>query len=111
MFSITEAEKRNGSWSTMAMCLPQALEGEVLDVVSVQEYGAFVRVVEPEEQVHERRLAGARLPDYGHYLLRLDVHVDVGEGVGVALLVPEGDVVEVHGALHLCELDRRWVTR
>ena len=63
--------------------------------LAVDEDFAFVRVVEPEQEVHQRRLAGAVFAKQGVDLARPDREVDaiVGDDPGK----PLDDVAHRHG--------------
>ena len=36
------------------------IEAELFEIATAEPYGAFLRIVEPEQQPHDRRLAGPR---------------------------------------------------
>ena len=67
------------------------------DVHPVHENASALRVVEPHEEVHERRLAGARWSDDGRHRSRLDDDVHILEKLG-AVLVAEHHLLELHFA-------------
>ena len=78
------------------------------DVEPVERDGAAVDLVEPHDQVHERRLARAGGPDDGDGLARLR---DEGQVLDERVLrvVGERDVVELDPALRLEVLERHEV--
>ena len=61
----------------------QAVVVELVHVRAAQPIAALRRPVEAADDVHERRLAGARRPDDGHELPAPDVEVDAVEGTDV----------------------------
>ena len=71
----------------------QRREGQRAQVAAVEQDAAGGRVVEPRQQVEERRLAGAGAADEGDAAAGLDDERDALEG-GVAVGVDEGDVLE-----------------
>jgi len=80
---------------------PQRVEGEVAHIGSVDPHRPRADIVEPRDQVPERRLAGSRLAHDGHLATRLGHERDPlqdGRGVGV---VAEADVVELDAAMHV----------
>jgi hypothetical protein len=90
----------------------------VMSVPSIQTRAAG-RAVEPGEQVHQRRLAGARRAHHGRELGRLDVERDAAERVdgGVALAEAARQVARGHDALDVsvrlrrsssCVFGHRW---
>ena len=80
------------------------MRGELPHVDAVDQHAAFVHVVEPAEQVHERRLAAAALADDADRFAGLDLEVDVAEHRLVPL-VAERDVLELDAALDLRQVD------
>ncbi len=74
--------------------------GDVPEVDAVDQDPAVARVVEPREQLGDRRLAGARVADQGDRGPRRDVEVEVVQDVG-ELAVAEPDVIELDMALDL----------
>ena len=77
--------------------LPQALEGDVLDVLPVDEDTASRHLVEAGDEVAERRLAAAGRADQRQTLTGLDVKADVVEHLVVVVGVLEADVLEADG--------------
>ena len=72
---------------------PEVAGGQLADVDAVEQHAAGVDVVEPADQVHERRLAAAAAADDADLLAGLDREVDVLEHRPMPL-VAEGDVLE-----------------
>ena len=58
---------------------------DVAHISSVDEHRAARRVVQPRQQVHERRLAGPRAADDRHRLARLHREGDVAQHLAVAV--------------------------
>ena len=77
--------------------LPQALEGDVLDVLPVDEDAASRHLVEAGDEVAERRLAAAGRADQRQTLTGLDVKADMVEHLVVVVGVLEADVLEADG--------------
>src|SRR6185503_6722790 len=66
----------------------QALLRHVRDVLAVDRDAAGLRLVQPEQQVHERRLAGSGTPDEAYTLARANRQIEVlddGSRVGAAV--------------------------
>ena len=78
MFSVTLITGTSMKcWCTMPMPSSIAFDGRVdLDGLSVHEHLALVGVVEPIEDRHQGRLAGAVLPQQGVHLTAAQVEVD-----------------------------------
>ena len=78
MFSVTVITGTSMKcWCTMPMPSSIALDGRVdLDRLAVHADLALVRVVEPVEDRHQRRLAGAVLAQQGVHLTAAEVEVD-----------------------------------
>ncbi len=73
---------------------PQVALADVADVLAVDEDAPVLQVVEPLDQLHERRLARPRGADQRHPLARRDGQVEVlVEGAGL-VLVAERHLVE-----------------
>ena len=67
------------------------------DILPVDQDAPLLEAVEAQEQVDERRLAGARRADQPDLLARADEEREVADHV-VALAVAERDVLEGDGA-------------
>ena len=73
---------------------PQATLGDVAHILAIDQDAALLHVVEPLQQLHERRLARSRGPDQGYPLARCDHQTEVLiERVGLRLIA-EGHVVK-----------------
>ena len=108
--SAVSVGSRLNDWNTKPMCrrrsLVELLVGHVGDVVAADLHAAVGRAVEAGEQVHERRLAGARRAHDGGELAGGDLEGDAAQGVdgGLALAVATGDA-------RRCDSGRRWPRR
>ena len=71
---------------------PQLPAGDGRDVVPVEGDPASVELVEPQQQVDQRRLAGPGRSDDGHRLARLGGEVEPGDQglVGISCCEPAG---------------------
>ena len=63
----------------LAPQLGELVGRELADVAAREGIGPFARRIEAADQVHQRRLAGARLADDGDHLARPDVEIDMVE--------------------------------
>ena len=106
MFSRTEPAKRKPSCGTIPSCRRSDWHGDVAQVVPVDRDATAGRVVEPGEQLDDRRLARARVPDEGDRPARRDRERDAVQDLGPALGVREVNVVERHLAPDLRQLAR-----
>ena len=61
----------------MPICAAQAVLRDVRDVLAVDQDAARLQVVEAQQQVDQRRLAGARAADEADLLARRDVQRQV----------------------------------
>ena len=91
MLAPTVPEKRKTSWSTMATLRRSAREVPLAHVDAVDPHRAAVDVVEAQQQVGERALAGAGVADHGQRLARPHPEGDPLEH-RLAFLVGEPDV-------------------
>lgn len=80
-----------------ADCRAQRLELDVGDVLAIDEDAPRGRVVEPEEQPEDGRLAAAGRPDERYLLARRDREGDVAEDRALGV-VPEVDILEANRA-------------
>ena len=85
---------------------PQALDGEVPDVVAVDGEGALGHVVETGDEPGHGGLARARPSHQGHRFARAQVEVEIGEHRGEVGPVGEAHLLEPHVAGAVDELDR-----
>ena len=83
----------------------QIAAGEILDVVAIHQDGAAVDIIEAHQQFDHGGLAGAGRADDGDLLAGFGVE---GEIVDDDLIraVAEVDILEIHAALHIAQLDR-----
>jgi hypothetical protein len=72
----------------------QRLQVVLAKVVAVEKDPPLVRVIEPREQLHERRLAGAVLAHEGQDLTRAERERQVAHGPAVRPGVAEAHVLE-----------------
>ena len=75
-------------------------------ILAVQQDPAEVGVIEAEQQLRQRRLAGTARADQRQHLAGLDRKRDARDRVPLGLRIAEGDVVELEPALSAPELDR-----
>ena len=80
----------------------QVVAREVADVDAVERDAAGVQLVEPHDEVDERRLARAGRPDDGHGLTGADREVEVLDERLVGH-VGEGHVLEGHGPVRVLD--------
>ena len=73
---------------------PQRVEGQVGDVVAVDQHPALAGGVQPRDQPEQGRLARPGAPDHRDPGPRGDVEIDPGQGGPATLLVAEADVLE-----------------
>src|SRR4051812_21440993 len=85
----------------------QALLRHLPEVVAVDRDSSLAGVVKSGEELGDRRLAGAGVPDERHGRPRGDVEVDSVEDLS-RLAVAEADVVEVDVPLDRRQVDRAW---
>ncbi len=64
------AVKQRGVLGDHADVVAQALLGDVADVLTVDQDASALQVVEAQQQIDQRRLAGARAADQPHPLAR-----------------------------------------
>ena len=79
---------------------------DMADILPVERDRAGGNLVEARDQLAERRFAAAALADQRQHFAGLDVQIDVGENVALALVIGEGDVVEADVAVHMGQRDR-----
>ena len=79
---------------------------DAADILPVQRDRAGRNLVEARDKLAERRFAAAALADPRQHFAGLDMQIDVGEHVALALVVGEGDVVELNIAVHVGQRDR-----
>ena len=79
MFSAMVSEKRNGSCGTNPIAARSVASGNLAHVDAVEEDGAGRRLVQPRQQVDERRLARTGGADERRRLARLDAERHVLE--------------------------------
>ena len=72
----------------------QLLEVVFAEVVAVEQDAALVRVVEPGQQLHQRRLAGAVLADQRHHLARLQGEAEMADRPALGAGIDEADILE-----------------
>ena len=77
--SLIVSLKRITSCVTRAYVAPQRVERDVPHVDPVDTDGTEGHVVEPQDQIDERRLSDAALAHYSHGLIFVDAQVDVLE--------------------------------
>lgn len=85
--------------------LRAGLGAQVAQVVAVDEHAARRRVVQPCDEVAERRLAGSGRADDGQGRSRRHRQVDAGERLAAALVVREADVLQAHVATDVRGID------
>ena len=93
MLSRTERWSSEVSWVTTPIGGAQALLGDVGDVLPVDQDAAALDVVEAQQQVDQRRLAGAGAADQPDLLAGLHVERQVVDDARLAAVV-EADVLE-----------------
>ncbi len=81
------------------------IEGEIAQVAAADQYTSGLRVVEPQQQTGDRRLARAAGPDDAHALAGLDGERQARVGRAPGARVGEGDVLEGDGRLEGCVRD------
>ena len=75
--------------------LPRScVEVVVAQVVAVEQDAAFVRVVEPGQQLHQGGLAGAVLADQRHHLAGLEREVEMAHRPALGAGIDEADILE-----------------
>ena len=80
---------------------PQIRDRQVLEVHAVDRHRAGPRVVEPQQQRHQRGLAGAGAADDGRHRARTGLEIDTAEHLGVRGIAevntPPGDTLDGRG--------------
>ncbi len=89
---------------------PQLVGFEIANVDAVDQNPSFLWVVQPADELEERRLAGSVSPDHRQCLPRLDGEAEVGQRVRVGSRVREREMVEPDLSAQL-RGHRGWLTR
>jgi len=99
MLSVTVPAKRNPSCGTMPSWCRSDAWAHVAQVVAVDGDAPLERVVEPREQLGDRRLARACVPDESDGCPCGDVEVELVQHLGPGP-VPEANSIEGDAAVH-----------
>ena len=95
--SRIDAENRCDSWPATEISVPDVVLAVLAHVQSGQGHATVVRVEEPEQQVRDRRLAGAARTEQRDPVAWLEPEADAVECRSLRARVPRGDAVERNG--------------